>query len=112
MAFKILSKKNGKRTVSDDKGDDTLEEDEALRVELCDIPAVSEDVDNDTTGNTTSTNDEKGATGGIKTILTNMNEDNSESNKKVRVANDNPLDDTSDSISSIADDDNEMRSGD
>ena len=57
---------------------DTSEEDEALRVELSDIPAVSEDSENEMISSTTGNNDEKGATGGIKTISTNMNEDNSE----------------------------------
>ena len=45
---------------------DTAQEDEALRVELADIPAVSEDSDNDMVSNTTGNDDEKGATGGIK----------------------------------------------
>ena len=85
---------------------DTPKEDEALRIELCDIPTVSEDIDNDMTGSTTGTNDEKGAASCVKTI-TNMNENDSESTRKVRVANDNPADDTSDNVSSVADDDKE-----
>ena len=88
---------------------DTSQEDEALRVELADFPAVSEDSDNDMVSNTTGNDDEKGATGGIKAISTNVIEDKAESNKKVRVANDNTLNDTSDSLSSIDDDDNEVR---
>ena len=87
---------------------DTPKEDEALRIELCDIPTVSEDIDNDMTGSTTGTNDEKGAASCVKTI-TNMNENDSESTRKVRVANDNPADDTSDNVSSVADDVSEVR---
>ena len=61
---------------------DTSQEDEALRVELADIPAVSEDSDNDMVSNTTGNDDKKGATGGIKTMSTNVNEDKSDANKK------------------------------
>ena len=38
-----------------------------------------------------------------------MNESDSESTRKVRVANDNPVDDTSDNVSSVAGDVNEVR---
>ena len=38
-----------------------------------------------------------------------MNENDSESTRKVRVANDNPADDTSDNVSSVADDVSEVR---
>ena len=41
--------------------------------------------------------------------MTNMNENDSESTRKVRVANNNPVDDTSDNVSSAADYVNEVR---
>ena len=46
----------------------------------------------------------RGATGGIKIISTNVNEEKSEANKKENQADDNPLNDSSDSLSSVDDD--------
>ena len=51
---------------------DTKEEDEGLEVELSDIPAVSEDFDDDET----ETREEKGAAGGIEIMEPNENENN------------------------------------
>ena len=87
---------------------DTSGEDEALRVEPEDIPIESKEDDGETTDNTSVKDDEKGASGRI-IITPGTNESDSESLAKVKLANNNPEDDTSDNISSIADDDSEVR---
>ena len=87
---------------------DTSEENETLRVELSDIPIESEDIDNETTDGMSVKDDEKGASGRVK-IMPNAIESDSESLAKVKLANNNPEDNTSDNMSSITDDGNEVR---
>ena len=86
---------------------DTSEENEALRVELSNIPIECEDDDNETADDM-SVKDDEGASGRVK-IIPNAIESDSESLAKVKLANDNPEDKTSDNMSSITDDNNEVR---
>ena len=86
---------------------DTSEENEALRVELSNIPIECEDDDNETADDM-SVKDDEGASGRVK-IIPNAIESDSESLAKVKLANDNPEDKTSDNMSSITDDGSEVR---
>ena len=86
---------------------DKSEENEALWVELSDIPIECEDDDNETADDM-SVKDDEGASGRVK-IIPNAIESDSESLARVKLANDNPEDKTSDNMSSVTDDNNEVR---
>ena len=87
----------------------TLKEDDlALRLELGDIPCDNSEGDDETTGSISVKDDENGASCRTK-ITPGMNESDSESLAKIRLANDNLEDDASTEVSTISDDVSEVR---